>query len=186
MLFRRRASPSAFRRLARSLWPERGWRRSFHYFSHRLRRLPGTPYVIAAGFASGAAVSMLPLPGLHFLLGALLAWCLRASILASMIGTIVGNPWTFPLIWIWTFRCGNWILGNRGEESVRTLSLSHVLENPFDILMPMMIGAIPTAVLVWGISYLLVSRIVASYQNLRQLRRLRASRRALPVGEEGS
>jgi hypothetical protein len=35
----------------------------------------------------------------HFVLSALLAYIARANIIASAIGTVVGNPWTFPFIW---------------------------------------------------------------------------------------
>src|SRR3546814_6570308 len=76
-MFKRRI-PLPFHRRARSfLWPRGGWRRSGTYVAHRLRRLPGPPYRIAAGFASGAAISFTPFIGLHFVLATLLALCLK-------------------------------------------------------------------------------------------------------------
>ena len=35
----------------------------------------------------------------HILLAMLLALLIRGNLIASGIGTVVGNPWTFPLIW---------------------------------------------------------------------------------------
>src|SRR3546814_7251488 len=88
-MFKRRI-PLPFHRRARSfLWPRGGWRRSGTYVAHRLRRLPGPPYRIAAGFASGAAISFTPFIGLHFVLATLLALCIRGNIVASAIGTMV-------------------------------------------------------------------------------------------------
>ena len=61
------------------LWPRRGWTRMALYIQHRLGRLPGTPYRIAAGFACGAAISFTPFLGLHFVLAALGALALRTG-----------------------------------------------------------------------------------------------------------
>src|SRR3546814_12530299 len=119
-MFKRRM-PLPFHRRARAfLWPRGGWRLSGPYVAHRLRRLPGPPYRIAAGFASGAAISFTPFIGLHFVLATLLALCIRGNIVASAIGTMVGNPWTFPLIWLWTYSLGHWLLGGEiGRASCR-------------------------------------------------------------------
>jgi uncharacterized protein (DUF2062 family) len=75
-----------------------------------LARLPGSPYAIAGGFAWGAAVSFTPFIGLHFILGAIFSWMSRCSIIASAIGTAIGNPWTFPFIWAFVYSIGTSIL----------------------------------------------------------------------------
>ncbi len=110
-MFRRRIKPSSFQRVRNVLWPRGGWRRSSQYFAHRVARLPGTPYSIASGVAIGAAVSFTPFIGFHFVLSALLSLITRSNVVASLLGTVVGNPWTFPFIWLWLYTCGNWILG---------------------------------------------------------------------------
>ena len=51
---------------------------------------------IAIGFAAGVFVSFTPLFGLHIVLGAALAWLVRGNIVASLIGTLAGNPVTTP------------------------------------------------------------------------------------------
>ena len=108
-MFDRRDKLDAFQRVISFFWPAMGWRRTSHYFKHRLGRIPGSPYEIAAGFACGAAISFSPLVGLHFILGAIWAWSIRANIISSAIGTALGNPWTFPFIWIWIYQCGLWL-----------------------------------------------------------------------------
>ncbi|MFD1379243.1 DUF2062 domain-containing protein [Fodinicurvata halophila] len=67
MLFRPRSPRPFFKRLRNAIWPRRSWKRSARYVGHRLGRIPSTPYSIAAGFASGAAISFTPLLGFHFL-----------------------------------------------------------------------------------------------------------------------
>jgi len=143
--------------------------------AHRLRRLPGTPYRIAAGFASGAAISFTPFIGLHFVLSAALAFLVRGNVIASAIGTAVGNPWTFPFIWLWTYSLGRWVLGGaHGFDLLpEDLSLMQLIfDHPFEVLLPMTIGSIPTAIVAWFVFFWPLQRAIAVYQSARR-RRLR-------------
>ena len=81
-MFKRRAKLSLWSVARNFLWPRIGWNRSTKYVIHRVSRLRGTPYALAAGFACGAAISFTPFVGLHFLLSAALAWLIRANIIA--------------------------------------------------------------------------------------------------------
>ena len=47
----------------------------------------------------------------HFLSAAALAWVLRGNILAALLGTFFGNPFTFPLIVVGAMETGSLILG---------------------------------------------------------------------------
>ena len=187
-MFQRRNPLSRAQRLGQLLWPRQGWGRTGSYVAHRLRRLPGTPYTIAAGFASGAAVSFTPLLGFHFVLAALLAVLIRGNVVASAIGTIVGNPWTFPFILGWIYSVGIWILGGNGSAGLpEGFSFSYLLsnptyifENPLKILVPMVVGAVPTATFVWFLCFWPLRRMVDRYQTARQkrLRKKTEKRRA--------
>ena len=175
MLFNRRDRPSFATRALNFLWPRAGLKRSTRYFAHRIRRIPGSPYAIAAGFASGAAVSMLPFPGFHFLLAGLVAWGLRSSIVASAIGTIVGNPWTFPFIWLWLFKLGNRMMGSESSLADHDISMGYLWEHPLQLLLPMLVGGLPTAIVTWFVFFWLVRRMVARYQDGRRKRLLAAA-----------
>ena len=161
------------------LWPRTGWRRAGAYFGHRVRRLPGSPYNIAAGFACGAAISFTPLLGLHFVFATLGAWLLGGNLIASAIGTVVGNPWTFPLIWYASYRLGAWLLGMNGAEQLPGgLTMSYIFDNPEAVFLPMMAGGLPMALVAWFISFWVVRRAVARYQHMRLSRiRRKAERR---------
>lgn len=91
-------------------WPQRGFRRAGRYLLLRLRRFPGTRHSIALGFAWGAGVSFTPFVGFHFALAALFSWLSRGSVIAGLLGTVVGNPWTFPFIWGSTLGLGRFLL----------------------------------------------------------------------------
>ena len=115
-MFRRRVRPPALQSIFTFFWPHRGWQRAGQYLWHRLQRLPGTPYSIAAGCATGSALSFTPLVGVHFFLAAALAWLIRGNVIAAMFGTVIGNPWTLPVIWLSTYEIGHLIIGRGGIE----------------------------------------------------------------------
>ena len=166
-MFQRRVKTSKSRQVANFFWPSIGFRRSTRYLGYRLARLPGTPYSLAAGFAFGAAVSFTPFVGLHFILSGILAWIFRANILASAIGTAVGNPWTFPFIWTGIYNLGHWMLRaeSQDEAGFDAGTMDHFFHNLYEngwqsvadifssVIFPMLIGSIPVFVVVWVIFF---------------------------------
>ncbi|MHC8493753.1 DUF2062 domain-containing protein [Thalassospira sp. SM2505] len=207
-MFRRRVKPSSLQKIRNVVWPRGGWRRSSQYFAHRVARLPGTPYSIASGFAIGAAVSFTPFIGFHFVISALISLITRSNVVASLLGTIVGNPWTFPFIWLWLYTCGNWILGaNETSNAVHFdmavlwdfvvlgvsyiggglifgrwdpadhETLGHLWISIVDIIWPMLVGCVPTSIIVWALFYFPVRRAVIIYRHNRILRRMKKTER---------
>lgn len=174
MVFRRRR-PLPWHHQAREvIWPRRGWTRVALYIRHRVGRLPGTPYRIAAGFACGAAASFTPFLGLHFVIAALAALALRGNVVASAFGTVVGNPLTFPVILPWIYAFGRTLLGyETAVELPADLSFSFIFDRPLEILWPMAIGGLPTAIIAWIITYLIMHRVVSGYQKAQRRRRVR-------------
>ncbi len=141
-------------------------------FQH-LSKLQKSPYAIAAGFACGAAISMTPLVGFHMILGVCSSFLIRASTTASLIGTIVGNPWTFAVIWPLSFETGRKILGIEETKSidfavffenfkVAILNLNfNLLKNDLSpILKPMLVGCIPYYIIVWIGSYCFIRYLI--------------------------
>lgn len=196
-MFKRRKQQPVHHRVGNLIWPRMGWGRVVVYLWHRVGRLHGTPHSIAGGFASGAAISITPFVGIHFILAALVSWSARGNIIAGLIGTAVGNPWTFPFIWWWTYTLGN-RMGAGGSLSGHDpnflaifTKLPGVLmnamlkfqidgayfENVWAVIGPMMLGSIPTFVVVWLATYLLLKPFVTAYQARRIARRRRKLKR---------
>lgn len=183
-MFQRRRKRTVVQRSVEFFWPRMGWRRTWYYYSHRIKRLPGSPYSIACGFACGAAVSFTPFVGFHFLIAALLAWVLRGNILASAIGTAVGNPWTFPFIWAGVYWLGGRILGYEpGQELPRELTMEYIFQEPVTVLLPMAVGGAPAVVVVWFVFFIPLRRIIGNYQ---QHRRQQRARRRQAIAQEAS
>lgn len=198
-MFLRRQKLSVLSRVRQFFWPSAGWHRSTRYVFHRVARIPGSAYSLAAGFACGAAISFTPFIGLHFILSALLALLLRANVLASAIGTAVGNPWTFPFIWIGVFNVGSWILRAEGTDAQRVdfldvltdsmqafhrLDFQYLADTSGPILLPMLVGAVPVSILVWILFYVALRPMISKYQAVRHHRRTRKHIKTPPVTQD--
>ncbi len=199
-MFRRRTPLTIFNQFRSIVWPERGFVRLFSYLFQRVARFPGTSASIAIGVASGVAASFTPFVGLHLIIAALLAVGLRGSVLASAIGTLFGNPWTFLLIWVSDYRLGLWVMKVAGYDSqfevlnfqqllgvmttvikFMTLSDSVSWQRVFlsleQVFHPMIIGGSILAIVSWFLSFFL------SFYVLEMWRTHRAKRLAIAVEE---
>jgi len=177
MLFRRRKRATHIERARLWVWPRVSWRRSTLYYAKRILRLSATPYAIAAGCAIGAFVSFTPFIGFHIAISIAVAWIIRGNFIAAVIGTSVGNPLTFPLIWASTYELGNVVLS--GEQAVAPPLGQHFLERSIENLSPiiktMTVGSLPLGFMAGLVVYAIVYKSVAAYQANRR-KRLQGSR----------
>jgi uncharacterized protein (DUF2062 family) len=87
-----------------------GWDRFFSYIKHRVIRIGDSPRNIALGLAIGLAVSFNPFFGTHIAQALVLCFLFRANYLAAAIGTLAGNPVTFPVFWAMSAPVGHiWV-----------------------------------------------------------------------------
>lgn len=171
ILFKRKTKPTIGKRLLNLIWPDGGWKRYGRYILLRLNRLKGTPKEIASGVACGVAISFTPFIGFHLILGAVGAWFVRGNILASAFGTLIGNPWTFPFIWVSVLYTGRTILGmeagmedhvkfiplfDKATRALMTFDFHLFITDVWPIVLPMIIGCIPFYFASWFISYYLI------------------------------
>ena len=193
MIFKRRERPPLSERLRQLLAPRKGFWRGWGYIGKRLRRLPDSPHKIALGFACGAVASFTPFFGLHFFVAAGLAYVLRANILSSLFGTIVGNPLSFPLISTTSLWIGRWIMGRNGNgsdfdaiteafsdaaNSLWTTTKSWFGYGPSmfegflvfldEVFLPYLIGGLAPGLLCGAVCYWLIGPVVAAYQERRR------------------
>jgi uncharacterized protein (DUF2062 family) len=155
------------------LWPDIGWRRLGIYLVKRVTRLPGTPHSIAAGLACGTAISFTPFIGLHAVLSVLLSFVVRGNYLAAVAGTIVGNPWTFPVIWLTTYQLGHFMLGSTPSRVAPEPELTSRWQEVRALIWPMTLGGVPLGAFAGVAIYLPSVRLIAAYQEARRRRRER-------------
>jgi uncharacterized protein (DUF2062 family) len=198
-MFRRRTPLTRLRQIRSFVWPERGFRRLFSYLFQRVVRLHDTSGSLAIGVASGVAASFLPFIGLHFLIAALLALLFRGNVLASAIGTLFGNPWTFLFIWVADYRLGLWLLQQSGFGGQLTafnlqqlaevmviffhfftfsggVDWHQVAETFEQVFLPMSIGGTVLAVVSWFIAFVLCYYSLEWWRAHRAKRLAKASR----------
>jgi uncharacterized protein len=193
MIFKRRERPSTYDRVRATVAPRKGFWRGFGYVHKRMRRLPDSPHRVALGFACGAFASFTPFFGLHFLLAAGLAWLVRGNIIASLFGTIIGNPLTFPFISATALWTGRWMLGLRHKGSdfeAITHAFARGLNSTWgtmkswfgygpsmldglrgfmvDIFLPYLVGGILPGLVMAAACYWTIGPLVAAYQERRR------------------
>ena len=162
--------------------------RTKKYISLSIKRIKGTPQALSLGLATGIAISFTPFIGLHALLAIFISWVIGGSMAAALIGTLFGNPWTFPFIWYFTFEIGQFInygfLSYEEEFSFKVIKKEVstllaiikniiIFANIFELeenvaklkLIPFMIVcSIPLVFISWILSYFLFLIIFKSYR----------------------
>lgn len=212
MVFRRRTPRTHLQTLTEAFWPRGGWSRAFRYVRHRVRRLPDDPRRIARGVAAGVFSSFTPLFGLHFISAVIAAWVVRGNVLAALLGTLVGNPITFPIIAIVSMKLGHRMLGTTFDESQHATivgkfmgaeeDLRHNLVALFtddrahwanlynfwnEIFLPYLVGGLLPGIAAGAVAYFLSEPLVSAYQKHRRKRlkdRFEALRARLHAGAE--
>ena len=70
-----------------------------------------TPERVAAAVAVGVGVGLSPFIGFHFLMAIGLAFLFRLNKLDTVLGSLIGNPWTLPPFFAVGYRVGRALLG---------------------------------------------------------------------------
>jgi len=143
----------------------------------KLLKIRANNYEIAAGVACGVAISFTPFVGFHLVLAVMSAWLIKANVAAAAIGTLFGNPWTFPFIWAGILYVGERIsgvsqkYGNIDFEqlfknmfaTLKSLDIKGFESDVLPIFQPMLLGSIPFYLLSWIIAYIITERLLNRY-----------------------
>ncbi|MCV0397668.1 MAG: DUF2062 domain-containing protein [Rhizobiaceae bacterium] len=188
MLFRRRRQDDLWGRARVFMWPRRSFARSARYFAKRVLRLSAEPHAVAAGVAAGVFASFLPYPGTHFLIAAAVAWIIGGNLLASALGTAVGNPLTFPFMWGAGYELGRFILEGRAPEEPRLDLWTTIRHLEFGelwgpLLKPATIGALPLGLAAGLVFYIITRQAVATFRDQRQKRLAEKALRRAQLGD---
>ena len=175
MVFKRRDRVPFWHRIREVMAPRKGWRRGYVYIGKRVQRLPDSPHRIALGFACGVQASFTPFFGFHFVIAALLALVTRGNVIASLLGTFVGNPATFPFIAGASFFMGTLITGNE-VTTPEHIGIGWLWDNLDAIFVPYLIGGLLPGLVSSTICYFVLRPIVAAYQNRRRTQLMDAAK----------
>ena len=168
VMFQRRNPRTILQNLKELFWPSMGWVRAFQYTKHRVIRLSDSTHNIALGLAIGAAISFTPILGTHFIQAGFLAYIVRCNLIAALICTFIGNPWTFPFMWWAAISLGSFLFQSFGLPAQTSLPdhanfsiVWDIVQNePMRIFLPWLVGgyllAFVCAPIAYGIFFQLV------------------------------
>ena len=196
MVFGRRQKTGLWHRVRGWLWPRRSWTRSARYIFLRMTRMRGSTHNVALSFAIGVFVACTPFLGLQMALAALLAFAIGGSASAAVLGTFVGNPVTWPAIWLASHSVGSFLISSMSAfdqtafvndatrlveaiARVEHASISHAWMMLLPVLEPMIIGSLPIGLLGAVAFYVGARRAIRHQRGLRRLRLARLPRRAI-------
>jgi len=139
-------------------------------------RLSDTPRNIALGLAIGAGVSFSPIMFTHFIQGGILAFIFRANIPAAIIGTAVGNPWTFPFIWWASLSLGSTIFSLIGmpveasppDDMTLSLLWDMLRNDPMRVAFPWLLGGYILCVIVTAGLYPIYLNLIKGAKRARK------------------
>ena len=178
-MFKRRRGLTILQKLKELLWPSMGWIRATLYAKHRLLRLSSSTHTIATGLACGACVSFTPFFGFHFLIALGYARIMGGHYLASIIGTFMGNPWTFPFLLWSSFHVGKFVLASFGVDieiepqsddidEIQESFLTFFMSNFWDFYIPTALGGLICMILSWPLFYAPAYLIVRAGKSARR------------------
>ena len=99
--------PRAFRRRRHPF----GWKRRWRLLLLDLLGREEPPERVAAAIALGIGIGFSPFVGLHVWIALGLAILFGLNKLDTVLGTLVGNVWTWPPVFHFGYRLGHWMLG---------------------------------------------------------------------------
>ena len=140
--------------------------RFFKLQTYKIIRIKDFPESVAIGLAWGASVSVTPLLGLHLIICYTGTWIMRGNLIAATVGTIVGNPWTFPFFFYLDYKIGVLFYFDMMENY--EMKLQFLIKNFEELFLPTLFGSIPVAILVWLITYYLTKNILEKRLNAKK------------------
>ncbi len=125
--------------------------RIFRLLKMKIYKIRDFPEAVAIGLAWGVAVSFTPLLGFHLIICYLGTVAMRGNLIAATVGSVVGNPWTFPIFFYLAYKIGIFFFFHPMEYY--EFRLSFLINNFNDLFFPTLFGSIPVAIIVWIITY---------------------------------
>ncbi len=117
----------------------------------RIYRIRDFPESVSIGLAWGISISFTPLLGLHLIICYLGTIAMRGNIIAATVGSVVGNPWTFPFFFYVAYKIG--IIFFYSPLDHYEFKISFLIENFNELFFPTLLGSLPIAIIIWFITF---------------------------------
>jgi uncharacterized protein (DUF2062 family) len=159
------------------------FKRKVREFIKHIKDLQGDPHYIAMGMAIGVFVGFTPTLPFHTIIAILLAFVLRGSKPAAIIGVWSGNPVTIPFFYIGSYKVGMFIHGNSAPFDIKYESITELLDLGLDVTLAMITGGVIIGVLPAIATYFITRQVVITIRSRAKLKH--QSSTAHPKGKQG-
>ena len=130
---------------------------------YKIIKIKDFPESVAIGMAWGVAISFTPLLGLHLIICYLGTWLMKGNLIAATVGTIIGNPWTFPFIFYLDYKIGTTIFLERIDYY--EFKISFFVEHFKDLFYPTLLGGFPMAIIMWFVTFYISKNFLIKRMN---------------------
>ena len=144
-----------------------------NFFKHNARefitgfkKLRGNPHYVSLGMAIGIFVSLTPTLPFHTLIAVALAFILRGSKRASIIGVWFCNPVTLPLFYVADYKVGRLLISTTSTFDFRNQTASELIKVGLDIFYAMMAGGVIIGLVFAVIAYFITHWFIAGRNRL--------------------
>jgi len=161
-------------------------RNRLRFIWRQVLKIRTTPHKVALGLAIGVFMACTPFLGVQTLLACAFAFMLRVSMPAAAIGTLVGNPLSWPANWSASYVFGALLLGldptyatDHLSETANSLGATLMAPSPetldaavnklSPIVVPMVLGSVLVGLIAAIFSYYPTRRAVRVFQRHRKV-----------------
>ena len=137
-----------------------------------LLHVEDTPHRIALAFGIGIWIAFFPIWGIHTAMALVIAFALRLSRAAMILGAYINNPWTAPALYTAGTALGCWLLGVPVEGfdgldwSLKGWALlDSLLQTLRPYLWPFVVGNTIVGVVLGALSYFVLRRVLERRRN---------------------
>jgi uncharacterized protein len=150
------------------------WRQHLKALYIRIKSLQGDPHYVALGIASGVFVAVTPTIPFHTVLALAVAFVLKGSKPAAIIGAWFGNPLTIPPFYFASYHFGMLLLGRKITVELHTSSYQAFLAQGTDVVVAMMVA---------GALLGIIPAVAAYYLTFKMFTQLHARRQRAHLAE---
>lgn len=137
-------------------------------FINRFKKLQGDPHHVAMGIGIGVFVSITPTIPFHTIIAIALAFILRGSKPAAVIGVWFSNPITIPFFYMGSYKTGLLFFNNSLPFDAKCESIAELMKLGMNTTCIMMTGGIILGILPGIAAYFIARKIVAKFTHRKE------------------
>jgi uncharacterized protein (DUF2062 family) len=131
----------------------------------RLRQLEGNPHYLALGMAVGIFVSITPIIPFQTIVAIALAYLVRGSKSAAVLGTWLSNPLTIPVVYFANYKLGCTLLGYQSSlDRIAFNSFSDLMALGLEVTWAMIVGGVAIGAILGVVFYFITLRAVVTFR----------------------